>query len=114
MLTRTDRYDVDVDPNSSRGVDPSSSEGVDTMSSAGVDTMLTQTPGKLLSVLVPDMSYRYIVRLPYSRISVKLNTAAIADIAAIVAIAALAAIASFAAITGLKAVECDISSREGI
>jgi len=72
MLTRTQPDDTDVDPNSSEGVDPSSSEGVDlnssegvdtsssegvdTMSSEGVDRMLTQTPAKLLSVLVPKVS----------------------------------------------------------
>jgi len=64
MLTRTHPDDADVDPNSSEGVDPMSSEGVDTMSSEGVDTMLTQTPAKLLSVLVPNVSCRRIVRLP--------------------------------------------------
>jgi len=56
MLTRTHPDDADVDPNSSEGVDPSSSEGV--------DTMLTQTPPKLLSVLVPNVSCRCVVRLP--------------------------------------------------
>jgi len=53
-----------VDPMSSEGVDPMSSEGVDPMSSKGVDTMLTQTPAKLLSVLVPNVSCRRVVRLP--------------------------------------------------
>jgi hypothetical protein len=56
MLTRTHPDDADVDPNNSEGVDPSIFEGVDTTSSEGVDTMLTQTPAKLLSVLVPKVS----------------------------------------------------------
>jgi hypothetical protein len=34
------------------------------MSSKGVDTMLTQTPAKLLSVLIPNVSCQRIVRLP--------------------------------------------------
>jgi len=92
MLTRTHPVDADVDPNSSEGVDPSSSKGVDPMSSEGVDTMLTQTPAKLLSVLVPNVSCRRVVRLPQSHIPVELNIAAIAAIAAIVAIAAIAAL----------------------
>ena len=119
---RTHPNDADVDPNSSDGVDPSSSEGVDpssskgvdtmssegvdtmspegvdTMSSEGVDTMLTQTPAKLLSVLVPNVSCRRIVRLPLSRIPVELITVAIAAIAAITAIAAIAAIEAIAAL----------------
>jgi hypothetical protein len=41
-----------------------SSVGVDTMSSEAVDTMLTQTPAKLLPVLVLNMSCRHIVQLP--------------------------------------------------
>jgi hypothetical protein len=69
---RTPPNDADVDPNSSDGVDPSSSEGVDTMSSEGVymmssegvHTMVTKTPAKLLSVVVPNVSCRLIVRLP--------------------------------------------------
>jgi len=56
ILTWTHPDDADVDPNSSEGVDPSSSEGV--------DTILTQTPAKLLSVLIPNVSFRRIVRLP--------------------------------------------------
>jgi len=63
-----------------------SSEGVDPMSSEGLDTMLTQTPAKMLSVLVPNVSYRRIVRLPKSRLPVELITAAIAAIAAIKAL----------------------------
>jgi hypothetical protein len=71
-LTRIHPDDANVDPNSSEGVDPSpsegvyqrSSEGVDTMSSMGVDTMLTETPAKLLSVLVPNMSCQRVVWLP--------------------------------------------------
>ena len=72
MLTRThpDNDDVDLnssegdDPSSSEGVDPSSPDGVDTSCSKGVDMLLTPTPAKLLSVHVPNMSCRHIVRLP--------------------------------------------------
>jgi hypothetical protein len=60
------------------------------MSSKGVDTMLTQTPAKLLSVLIPNVSCQRIVRLTESSIPIELNTTAIA---------------------ALKAVECEISSR---
>jgi hypothetical protein len=71
MLTRTHPDDANVDRISSDGVDPSSSDGVDTMSSVGVDTMpsegvdtmLTQTPAKLLAVLVPNMSCGHVVWL---------------------------------------------------
>jgi len=94
MLTRFQPDDANVGPNSSECVDPSSSDGV--------DTMLTQTPAKLLSVLVPNMSWWCVVRLPQSRIPLEFNTAAIAVIVVIVAIA------------GIYAVECEISSIGGI
>jgi hypothetical protein len=56
MLTHTDTYESDVVQISSAVVVVSSSEGV--------DMMLTQSPVKLLSVLVPKLSGRGDVRLP--------------------------------------------------
>jgi len=88
ILTRTHPDDADVDSNSSESADRSSSEGVDTSSSEGVDmmfsygvdkmssegvdrsssegvgTMVTQTPAKLLSVLVPNVSCQRVLQLP--------------------------------------------------
>jgi len=72
MLTRPCIDDVKVEPNSSNGIDLSSivdvdqisAESVDTMSSEGVYSMLTQTPAKLLSILVPNVSCRRVVWLP--------------------------------------------------